>query len=236
MISVCMATYNGAAYVKDQVDSILVQLTNADELIISDDGSIDGTLAILSEYAADPRIKILKGPGRGLIKNFEYGISQSKGQLIFLADQDDVWLPNKVAKTKAVFAENPNVEVVISDLAVTDSALKVVAPSYFQLKQVKSGFWHNVWRNGYIGAGMAFRSRMKAQILPFPEKIPMHDMWIGLTAGENLQLLPEPLTLYRRHDGNSSELNTSTSFYQKLIWRIHLLVALGRQRKKKHKS
>lgn len=227
LISVCMATYNGAAYLREQLDSILVQLEETDELIVSDDGSTDETVAILASYAAkDPRIQVLKGPGKGLIKNFEYGIRHTRGELVFLADQDDVWLPEKVAKIKAVFAENPAVDVVVSDLSVTDEQLKVQYASYFQLKKVKTGFWRNVWRNGYIGAGMAFRSRLKEKILPFPDKIPMHDMWIGLLAGNKLRLLPESLTLYRRHGNNSSELASSTSFRQKLVWRGNLLMSL----------
>lgn len=92
MISVCIATYNGEKYLEEQLDSILPQLDSRDELIISDDGSKDATLAIIKRYTAqDQRIKFFKGPGKGVIANFEFAINQSQGEFIFLADQDDVW-------------------------------------------------------------------------------------------------------------------------------------------------
>lgn len=97
MISVCIATYNGEKYLKEQLDSIIPQLTAQDELIISDDGSKDTTMEIIKRYAAnDSRIKVYKGPGKGVIANFEFAINQTQGEFIFLADQDDVWLPEKV--------------------------------------------------------------------------------------------------------------------------------------------
>lgn len=105
MISVCVATYNGEKYLQEQLDSILIQLAPDDELIISDDFSTDKTRSILDSYRADPRIKLLEGPQKGIIKNFEHAINQASGDLIFLADQDDVWLPDKVADTKAKFDE-----------------------------------------------------------------------------------------------------------------------------------
>lgn len=97
-----MATFNGGRYLREQLDSILNQLTLEDELIISDDGSTDETCQIIKEYTQlDNRIKFVEGPRKGVIANFNHAIQQSKGDIIFLADQDDVWLPNKVAKITA---------------------------------------------------------------------------------------------------------------------------------------
>lgn len=228
MISVCLASYNGARFIAQQIDSILAQLGPDDELIISDDGSTDGTLEILASYknGATSQVKIYQGPQQGVIKNFEFAISHSQGDLIFLADQDDVWLPDKVAKMSKVFAENPPVQVVISDLKIVDSQLEPLQDSYFAYRQVKIGFWHNLLRSGYIGAGMAFRKELKAKVLPFPEHLPMHDMWIGLAAGKQVFFLKEPLTLYRRHAENASEIQSTSSFYQKFVWRLEVMGAL----------
>lgn len=233
MISVCMATFNGEKYLEAQIDSILKQLQPTDELIVSDDGSTDSTLQLLQNYqAADLRVRLVAGPKKGLIRNFENAIKQARGEIIFLADQDDVWLPEKVAAMVAVFREQPQVQVVIGDLTVTDVELHPLEPSFFQMKQVKTGFWRNIWKNGYIGAGMAFRSQLKETILPFPEKLPMHDMWIGLLAEPDIVLLRRPLTLYRRHGDNASELQTTTSLRQKISWRFHLILALARRKKR----
>ncbi|MBO0439096.1 glycosyltransferase family 2 protein [Candidatus Enterococcus ikei] len=229
MISVCIATYNGEKYLEEQLNSILAQISVGDELIISDDGSVDATIAILKRYAAqDQRIKLFKGPGKGLIANFEFAITQSQGDFIFLADQDDVWLPEKVQTTLGFFQEHDEIDLVISDLVIVDEQLEVIEPSYFEYRKVKLGFLHNLVKNKYIGAGMAFRSRMKTKILPIPANVPMHDMWIGLIAAfrKKSALIPRKLTLYRRHNNNASEINTKSSFIQQLKWRSVLILAL----------
>src|SRR5690349_4097162 len=96
MVSVCMAVKNGEAYVEEQVDSILCQLHPRDELIVSDDHSSDATLNIIRRFK-DPRIKLFSSSRQGLIYNFEQALSRSSGDFIFLADQDDVWHPEKLS-------------------------------------------------------------------------------------------------------------------------------------------
>lgn len=229
MISVCLATYNGEKYLEEQLASILPQLGSDDELIISDDGSTDRTLAIIDGYAdQDQRIKFFTGPGRGVIANFEFAVNQSQGEYIFLADQDDVWLPEKVQTTLAYFQTHRQIELVISDLVIVNEQLEVIEPSYFAYRHVKLGFFHNIVKNKYIGAGMAFRSSLKTRILPIPSKVPMHDMWIGLIAAyrNKSALITQPLTLYRRHSDNASEINTKASFFQQLKWRCAISYVL----------
>ncbi|MGX7149240.1 glycosyltransferase family 2 protein [Enterococcus ureasiticus] len=229
MISICIATYNGAKYLEEQLASILLQMESSDELIISDDGSKDETINIIKNYAAqDPRIKFFKGPGKGVIANFEFAITQSQGEIIFLADQDDVWLSEKVQTILNFFQNHPEKDLVISDLVIVDEHLEVIEPSYFEYRNVTLGVLHNIIKNKYIGAGMAFRSSLKSIILPIPAKVPMHDMWIGLIAETKNKsaLIPQQLTLYRRHDGNASEIDTKASCFQQLRWRISLIIAL----------
>ncbi|EOH92728.1 hypothetical protein UAW_02767 [Enterococcus haemoperoxidus ATCC BAA-382] len=229
MISVCIATYNGEKYLEEQLDSILPQMDSCDELIISDDGSKDTTLDIIKRYIAqDHRIKFFRGPGKGVIANFEFAINQSQGEFIFLADQDDVWLPEKVQTTLDFFAAQPKIDLVISDLVIVNEHLEVIEPSYFEYRKVRLGFLHNIVKNKYIGAGMAFRSRLKTRILPIPAKVPMHDMWIGLIAAyrNKSALIPQKLTLYRRHSNNASEINTKASFFQQLKWRCAISYVL----------
>ncbi|MHC5229585.1 glycosyltransferase family 2 protein [Enterococcus sp. LJL99] len=229
MISVCMATYNGERFLNEQLASILPQLASTDELIISDDGSTDETLTLLENYAQkDHRIKLINGPGKGVIANFENAIQQSQGEFIFLADQDDIWLPEKVSVIKEYFENHPEINLVVADLVIVDTELKPIEPSYFAYRKVRKGFVKNIIRSGYIGAGMAFRSTLKEKVLPFPPTIPMHDMWIALISEwENKSaFIDEPLTLYRRHEDNVSEIATDSSFLQQLSWRTSLVSAL----------
>ncbi len=226
-----MATFNGEKYLKEQLDSILKQLSTNDELVVSDDGSTDGTLAILAEYAEkDARIKIFEGPKKGLIANFGHAIEQTKGDIIFLADQDDVWLEGKVDKIAAYFETHPEQLVVVSDLVIVDSELNERHSSYFEYRQSKEGWLNNLIRSHYIGAGMAFRSSLKKDILPIPIDVPMHDMWIGLLGGKHVGFIRQPLTLYRRHDFNVSEIKTHSKIRQKISWRLHLLKALAKRK------
>lgn len=229
MISVCIATYNGEKYLAQQLDSILVQLDEQDEVILSDDGSSDDTLTIIRDYAEkDGRIRLIEGPRSGVIANFEQAIKEAQGDYIFLADQDDVWFPEKVAETLAFFEKSPKIDIVVSDLVIVDEGLKMIRPSYFEYRKIKTGFWANILKNSYIGAGLCFRSRMKKKILPIPHKVPMHDMWIGLLAEQTKSsaFLQKPLTYYRRHDENVSEIATTTSFIQQIKWRSDLLYLL----------
>lgn len=232
MISVCIATYNGALYIEEQLDSILPQLGQKDEIVVSDDGSTDGTIAILKRYLQeDSRIKLFHGPRKGVVANFNYAISQSSGEIIFLADQDDVWLPKKVATITKFFTEHPKVSLVTSDLVIVNEKLATIEASYFSFRGVKLGFFRNLMRSGYIGAGMAFKSNLKPAILPIPMTVPMHDMWIGLIADAQKKsgVLPKQLTLYRRHGDNASEIETEASFYQMLKWRFSVSWALFRR-------
>ena len=101
MVSVCMATYNGARYLREQIDSILAQLSIDDELIISDDGSTDDTFNIIGGYD-DPRIRLLRNRGKhGFSSNFGNALFHAKGEYVFLSDQDDVWIAGKYADVLA---------------------------------------------------------------------------------------------------------------------------------------
>ena len=153
MISVCMATYNGARFIKQQIDSILPQLSADDELIISDDGSTDGTLEIIASYE-DERIKILhhqKNPAFAKIKysrnfycvteNFENALKIANGDYIFLSDQDDVWKENRV---KRVLAELCNSDCVMCNYDVIDSNDKIIYESFLKKNPINPRLINNI--------------------------------------------------------------------------------------------
>ena len=98
-ISVCMAAYKGEKYIASQINSILSQLSDKDELIVSDDEPSGDTERIVKEFAKnDPRVRYIEGPSKGVIKNFENAIKAATGDVIFLSDQDDIWCEGKVEK------------------------------------------------------------------------------------------------------------------------------------------
>ena len=203
MISVCMATYNGSKYIRQQVESILIQLSFEDELIISDDGSLDETLQVLQEIG-DIRIKIYKNePPHGVVRNFENAIKHAGGDYIFLCDQDDVWMPEKV---KRVLEALEDYDFVVHNAEMVDGSLVSRGIDFFSLRKTKYGYWQNLWKMRYLGCTMAFRRDALKFILPFPNNILWHDMWAAAILHLKFQgtLINEPLIWYRRHGGNVS--------------------------------
>ena len=200
MISVCIATYNGERFIREQIDSILRQLSSDDEIILSDDGSTDDTISIINSID-DKRIKIIEGPRKhSPTPNFECAMKEAKGDYIFMADQDDVWKPNKV---EVCIEWLHKYDCVVSDAEVTDSNLNPLYPSLYTIMQVRQGrIYNTVWKNGYTGCCMAFRRNVLNASLPFPKNIPMHDIWIGNVAAYkyNMKFIPDKLIYFRRHN------------------------------------
>ena len=122
MISVCIATYNGAAYIRQQIASILPQLSEGDEIVVSDDGSTDATLAEVRALGS-PLVRIVEGPRKGSpVLNFENALSHAKGDYLFLCDQDDVWEPHKVSVMMAAWCASTKGAGTTSSCATATSA------------------------------------------------------------------------------------------------------------------
>lgn len=208
MISVCMATYNGEKYIETQIRSILLQIDERDELIIQDDGSNDLTLNIIRKFN-DSRIFLEVNKNNiGVIKNFEMALVRAKGDIIFLSDQDDEWLPGKIAAVMKEF-EDHSVIAVVTDAFIIDGDEKTVAESYFRQIGSGPGVWKNFLRNSYLGCCLAFRREVLGPGLPVPLQIRTHDGWIGLVANMigKVVFLRTPLLKYRRHGSNVSQMH-----------------------------
>lgn len=207
-VSVAMASYNGEKYIAEQIQSILKNLRKDDELVISDDGSKDKTIEIIKRFK-DKRIKLIDGPKKGIKQNFANAIKTCTGDIIFLADQDDIWSEDKVSTVLEIFAKDPNCTCVVHDCEVfDDSTNRTIEASFFKWRKSGSGIIKNIWKNTYIGCCMAFRSNIKPYILPIPDDIEMHDQWIGLICekhGEST-FIPNVLLKYRRHNQNNSKM------------------------------
>jgi glycosyltransferase involved in cell wall biosynthesis len=223
-----MATYNGGRYLKTQLDSILSQIQDDSEVIISDDGSTDNTIEIIKSYN-DKRITLFSNSFKNPIENFEFTLTKVTGDIVFMSDQDDLWLPNKVKKMVESLTD---CDLIVSDCYMGDDALNVIKESYFEWRNSGRGLLKNIWRNSYLGCCLCFKSKILNKVLPFPENIPMHDMWIGVVSEYfyNPKFINDKLIIYRRHEKNVTELNkdfsSKNNYYKRLKIRIDLITAL----------
>lgn len=232
-VSVALATYNGQEFLKEQIDSIINQLGDGDELIISDDGSTDATIEIINSYLIDHRVRLYKNPDKGVIKNFENAINKTRNEIIILSDQDDVWLPNKVNYIKSEFNDN-NASLIVTAAKRVNSNLEELEMNTTQNRIWQKGIFRNFVKNTYIGCCMAFDRKLLDLVLPFPSSIPMHDVWIGLLAElsrSEIRYIDEPLILYRRH-GNTATTNHRSNIKKIVYWRVNLFINLFKRLRK----
>jgi glycosyltransferase involved in cell wall biosynthesis len=199
--SVCMAAYNGERFIQPQLESILMQLGPRDELVVSDDGSTDGTLGAIRRFA-DPRVRVFESAHRGVTLNFGNALARARGRFVLLSDQDDRWLPGKLEESCNALERS---RLVVSDCRVIDANGSVLHESYFALMDSGPGALRNFVRNRYLGCCMAFRRELLALALPIPARV-AHDFWIGMLeelTGKPL-FLPRVLLEYRRHGATAS--------------------------------
>jgi glycosyltransferase involved in cell wall biosynthesis len=226
-VSVCIATFNGEKFIQLQLDSIMRQLGKTDEIVISDDGSDDHTVDIIQNVGY-PRLRLFSNPVKtNVAKNFENALQQARGQYIFLADQDDLWMPGKV---DILLSWLKIYDLVVSDCEIIDETGACIYPSYFVLRRSGKGVIKNIKANSFIGSCMAFDRSVLHRALPFPKNIPMHDWWIGLV-GEvfgTTFFCSEKLVQYRRHSENLSPFITSRKYgwLQKILFRKNLILPL----------
>lgn len=226
-ISVVLAVFNGKKYLKEQLDSILPQLSGSDELLILDDGSQDGSRELISAYAEKwTQIRLYTEGHCGVVQNFARGIQKARGKYIFLADQDDIWEADKAAKVCAALKSETGPALVLHNAAFVDEKGNLLANTLFSWRKAAPGFWKNWMKNSYMGCCMAFNQALKPYILPFPKRLPMHDQWIGLIAEHygRVHLLQDALLRYRRHE-ETVTADHHAGMKVMIQWRLLLLAA-----------
>lgn len=211
-ISIAMATYNGECFIKEQLESFVWQTRKPNELVVCDDGSTDHTYEILEHFAqrAPFEVRLFRNlKNLGYTKNFERAIDLSKGQIIFLSDQDDVWFPDKIERVSERFMIDSQSLIIINDAEITDGSLNRTGLSI--AGQIHSA---GLSQDHFItGCCTAFRAELKSLILPIPDTQFAHDTWIhrlGLVLQRRV-LIPEPLQFYRRHGHNTSQWFTNST-------------------------
>lgn len=228
-VSVAMAAYNGIRYLDAQLVSIVRSMGAADELVVIDDGSTDGTWQRLCDAAAsDPRIRVYRNDANsGVRATFERALRLARHELVFLADQDDIWAPGKREAVVRAFLADPQCVLVVTDALVVDADDRVLLPSFMASRGGFAGsFLDTLYRNRYLGCAMAVRRRLLDAALPIPRLAPMHDMWLGAIAPRigRVRYLPIPLLRYRRHASNATPLAHRT-LVPMVVMRVRLLLA-----------
>lgn len=223
-VSVALAVFNGAEFLPQQLASLLNSLRPGDEIIAVDDASTDESVAIL-EACSWPDLKLVRnGKNRGVFATFETALRAAQNDIIFLCDQDDVWLPGKRDAFVEMFANDPDCKAVVSDVEVIDKSGGVVVPSFMATRGgFKGGPFANFARNRFLGCAMAVHRSILNLALPIPKVVPMHDMWLGIMAGltGNVCYVDQVHLRYRRHGGNASVGKTGNA--AQIAWRRVLL-------------
>ncbi|MBP5598279.1 MAG: glycosyltransferase family 2 protein [Pseudobutyrivibrio sp.] len=224
-VSVALAAYNGSLYLREQLDSILMQLGKNDEVIVSYNQSNDSTLQILTEYEdRDNRIKVINCKESGVIPNFENAIKNCKNDIVFLSDQDDVWIADKVAIMLPYF-KNVDIGCVVHGSELVDEKLVPLGDSKINVKRNKYlNRLRVIVKNPVQGSCMAFRSKYIESITPIPRTVPMHDSWIALVISffSKVLLIPDKLILYRQHGKNVTS-RTHQKIGKMISDRCHLI-------------
>lgn len=235
-----MATYNGAQYVSRQLTSILAELTDDDEVIVVDDCSSDGTVEIVQRLA-DRRVVVhVNDRNRGEVHSFGRAMRLAKNDFVFLADQDDIWMPGRVSLMQRRLVEarasvvSSNFDWIAANEDPIDVAYDGVASgdSKRHLKNIADIF---IGRTNYYGCAMALRRDFVRVVAPIPRFVESHDLWIALAsnlAASNVHI-DEKTLLKRRHGHNVTSTVSTRSLYRKLksraIFALSLVVLLARQ-------
>ena len=217
--SVAMCTYNGARFVAEQLDSIVAQTRPPDELVVCDDHSTDATVESIREFARNAPfpVRLFENETNiGSTKNFERAIELCEGDFIAVADQDDVWLPEKLRRLEQTLA-NGSTGLAFTDGDVVDESLRPLGERVWQTLRFDGeeqrlfcegrAFAVLLTHNVVTGAAMALRAEFRKLILPFPndlthDGIPvLHDWWTALliAAVSDVSFVPESLFKYRQH-------------------------------------
>ncbi|GAA1055657.1 hypothetical protein GCM10017608_23110 [Agromyces luteolus] len=226
-VSVAIGTHNGARFVEEQVRTILGQSRPVDEIVVSDDASTDDTLEIVERAVAEHRrgggavdLVVLRNPEPlGVTANFEQALRAATGDLVALADQDDVWRPDRIALALAAFDQRPSLRLVASDADLVDAEGSRLPASLFgtlgideALRAAVDGpaaFDELLRRNLLTGATVMLRRDLVELAAPFPPSW-VHDEWLAIVAAVSggVGVRPEQLIGYRQHGANQIGVTT----------------------------
>ncbi|MCK9402124.1 MAG: glycosyltransferase family 2 protein [Chitinophagaceae bacterium] len=205
-----MATYNGERFLSEQLESVLSQSYSNIELIVVDDGSVDGTVALVESYSKRyPAIRLyVNEENLGYIKNFEKGMLLANGEYIALSDQDDIWRKDKLALLLEQIGSH---EIIYSNSLLIDDAGNSLGKYMSDIRnQINYTdclmYTIGAWAPGHA---MLFRKELITRCLPFPQLV-THDFWLGFVAAckGTVAYINLPLVYYRQHGANAIGADT----------------------------
>lgn len=233
-VSIALCVYNGAAYLREQLDSLLAQQHETLEIIASDDASSDASATILAEYAArDTRLKVLRNTQNlGFSANFAQTLSRCTGDFICPSDQDDIWHPEKITRLLAAIGEH---DLAYCDSAMVDAKGRSLGRKLSQQLAMYSGCDPLAFAmsNCISGHAMLFRRSLLQQALPMP-RVLYYDWWLAIVAacGQGVLYVDAPLVQFRRHGQTVTTLGgvqqqAGIGMHAFLMERLHLLAAIS---------
>ncbi|MBQ7295276.1 MAG: glycosyltransferase [Clostridia bacterium] len=232
MISVVIAVYKGSKHIEEQIMSILPQLKNEDEIIVSDDRPGGITERIVKRIAAeDSRVIWVEGKNKGSVANIVNALRHCKGEIIYFAQHKDVWLPDKVKRVNEAFSEGA--DLVLHNAYITDELLNITEYSLFEKISAKRGVLGNIGKNSYYIPCIAIRRKMLKKIMPIPRNVPDVGQWIGLICEiyGKVKLVDIPLIYCRVSSKNKlsfeRELKTDAKGAGTLIKKLYKRVFFG---------
>lgn len=224
-VSVALCTFNGAKYLREQLDSLSNQTRRPDEVVVGDDASTDDSVAIVEDWAQQSgiRVRILRSQSNlGPTKNFERTLRLCSGDILMPCDQDDVWHPTKIARLARAVESKPSVGLAICQSRICDADLKPSERTAFDQQRFGSTLQAMVARgDGFDaflrhmvapGHALAIRGSLLPTLMPFPETC-VYDQWIALVASAltRTALIDEPLVDYRAHASQITQSGSSKS-------------------------
>lgn len=217
-LSIAMATYNGGPYIREQLDSLAAQSRIPDELVITDDGSTDNTLEEIRRFAETAPFPVHlheNSENLGYSRNFAKALGLTTGEVVFPCDQDDAWMPEKIATMLAEFEARAGTALILCDTLLCDGNLKPNGQT--KLGQIRANGLPD--RAHLMGCCIAVRRSLLDLALPQPEEAHAHDNWLVQIADElNLSVrLETPLQYYRLHGKNASDFFVNSAKKQNAL-------------------
>lgn len=214
-VSVCMGIYNGEKFIEKQLQTIYKQSRPADEVVLCDDCSTDRTVDIVRKFIADNKLeetwKLYENTeNKGYPGNFYYAMSLCTGDVVFLADQDDVWVDSKISNMLRIMEANPHVELLASRWGIMDAednVLKEISRGRMpQTEECKEITIEDIlYCNDWPGMCTCYRNELGQKVVKRvgESKIP-HDIALGMLAAENGKFwcVSQINQYHRRHDAN----------------------------------
>lgn len=218
-VIILLSTFNGSLYLSTFLSSLLSQFYPNWQLLIRDDGSTDNTQEIIKNFASKhpEKVKVVEDNlgNLGPCKSFLYLLTQAEGDYFMFADQDDVWLPQKIEKTlnkmlelEKAYGKNTPI-LVHTDLKVVDKNLNPIAESFWKYQGLNPDYKtlnYLLVQNNITGCTVMVNRALKDLIKTIPERAIIHDWWLGLVASAFgvIDYIPEPLILYRQHESQNT--------------------------------